>query len=108
MRILACSFLVAALSACATTSTGSEVADDGTLRFGGAVQVIDNGCFADGVCSVTVDGIKIVTLVGWSQDTWGQRDPELRQGQAAEVYCRKTPEGCTLNGSADYFVRAKR
>lgn len=77
------------------------------MRFSGTVQAIDNGCFADGVCSVTVDGTRIVTLVGWSQDTWGQRDPALKEGDAAEAYCRRTAEGCTLNGDAKFYVRPR-
>lgn len=79
-----------------------------TRSFSGAVQAIDNGCFADGTCSVTVDGTVVVTMTGWSRDTWGPRDPDVKIGDQVQVRCRVTAEGCTLNGSAGYFLRAQR
>lgn len=93
-----------ALAACATlpaTTSGNA------MHFSGKVEAIDNGCFADGVCSVTVAGTTIVTMVGWSRDTWGSRPPELEVGDAVEVHCRRSEAGCTLNGSADYYIRNK-
>ncbi len=100
--------MFAMLAGCATTPQQAvDAASGDTRRFEGSVQEINNGCFADGVCSVTVDGTVIVTLVGWSQDTWGTRDPELKLGDAVQVYCRRTPEGCTLNGDAGYYVRKR-
>jgi hypothetical protein len=74
----------------------------------GRVDAIDNGCFADGECSVTVDGLKVVTLRGWSQATWGPRDPELVPGDRVDVRCRATDDGCTLEGSEHYFLRKVR
>lgn len=100
--------LPALLAACATTPPpAGDTAPADTRRFDGTVQEINNGCFADGVCSVTVDGTVVVTLVGWSRDTWGTRDPELKVGDAAQVFCKRTPEGCTLNGDAAYYVRRR-
>lgn len=100
--------VLALLAACATTQPPTiESASGDARRFDGTVQDINNGCFADGVCSVTVDGTVVVTLVGWSQDTWGSRDPQLKVGDRAQVYCRRTPEGCTLNGDATYYVRKR-
>ena len=94
------------LAACAATPQQPGHAASGEMRrFNGHVQGINNGCFADGVCSVTVDGTVVVTLVGWSQDTWGTREPELKLGDAVQVYCKRTPEGCTLNGDAALYVR---
>ena len=90
------------LSGCATapvTKSGDA------MHFSGKVDAIDNGCFADGVCSVTVAGTTIVTMVGWSHDTWGSRPPELKPGDSVEVHCRRSEAGCTLNGSADYYIR---
>lgn len=118
---LAALLCTAALAGCATT-VGTPVAPDantapspandgapaGSKRFGGTVQAIDNGCFADGTCSVTVDGTVVVTLTGWSRDAWGQRDPELKVGDRVDVACRPTAEGCTLNGDAGYYVRPAR
>lgn len=107
MRLLL-SLLVLTLSACATPMPPGRAADASTLRFSGQVKAIDNGCFSDGVCSVTVGKVVVVTLVGWSHDIWGTREDGLEVGDAASVYCRSTPEGCTLNGDAGYFVRGKR
>ncbi len=102
-RGLACAGALA-LSACATTGP-SDGLPDGTQRFSGVVEAVDDGCFADGTCSVTVDGILVVTLTGWSRDTWGKRDTDLTPGERVQVACRKTLEGCTLNGDAGYYVR---
>lgn len=93
---------IIALAAC---TTAPETASGNHMHFNGRVEAIDNGCFADGVCSVTVAGTRIVTMVGWSRDIWGSRPPELQPGDAVDAYCRRTPEGCTLNGSADYYIR---
>ena len=103
MRLLLASLLGLALAGCASMQAGNG----GTLRFSGKVEAIDNGCFADGVCSVIVAGTRIVTMVGWSRDTWGSRPPELQAGDRVDVFCRRTDDGCTLNGSADYYIRNK-
>ena len=108
MRLFAASLLLATLGACASAPPAEDTATPAAgsdMRFEGSVQSINNGCFADGVCSVTVDGTVVVTLVGWSRDIWGTRDPELKVGDAVQVFCKRTAEGCTLNGDAGYFVR---
>lgn len=92
------------LAGCATAPDGPRL-PAGSKRFTGTVQAVDDGCFADGTCSVTVDGILVVTLTGWSRDTWGTRDQDLRPGERVQVACRPTLEGCTLNGDAGYYVR---
>lgn len=91
-----------------TTLPPADGLPDGTRRFSGAVQAVDDGCFADGTCSVTVNNVLVVTLTGWSRDTWGQRDIELQVGERVDVACRPTLEGCTLNGNAGYYVRRAR
>lgn len=97
-----------ALAACATLPAADAGLPEGTKRFSGKVDAVDDGCFADGTCSVTVDGVLVVTLTGWSRDTWGQRDTELQVGERVDVACRPTLEGCTLNGNAAYYVRRAR
>jgi hypothetical protein len=108
--------LVGALAACAAmpVATTPEPVATGMdspreiRTLSGRVDAIDNGCFADGECSVTVDGLKVVTLRGWSRATWGPRDPELVPGDRVDVRCRATSDGCTLEGSEDYFLRRAR
>ena len=78
------------------------------MTLSGRVDGIDNGCFADGECSVSVDGLNVVTMRGWSQSTWGQRDPELAPGDRVDVRCRVADSGCTLEGSEEYFLRKAR
>ncbi len=78
-----------------------------TLTLRGRVEAIDNGCHADGECAVTLDGIRIVTLRGWSHAIWGERDPDLSVGDRAEARCRQTRAGCTLEGDAGYYVRKR-
>ena len=104
-RLLAVLF-AAALPGCTTLPSDGLPPD--TRRFSGKVEAVDDGCFADGTCSVTVDGVLVVTLTGWSRDTWGQRDTELQVGERVDVACRPTLEGCTLNGNAGYYVRRSR
>ena len=105
-----------ALAACAggvarpgTTGVAEDAhapAAAGVTAFAGEVEAIDNGCFADGTCSVTVAGRTIVTMRGWSQATWGTRDPDLAVGDAVEVRCRDGGDGaCTLEGDAGLYVR---
>lgn len=78
------------------------------LTLSGQVSSIDNGCFADGECSVSVNGLKVVTLRGWSRAIWGTRDVNLALGDRVDVRCRATDGGCTLEGSDEYFVRKAR
>ncbi len=87
----------------AATATSGDV-----LALSGHVDGIDNGCFADGECSVSVDGLKVVTMRGWSQSTWGQRDPDLVPGDRVDVRCRTADGHCTLEGSDEYFLRKAR
>ena len=116
LQRVAVTCLLGALAACAATpvTTAPEpvapgIESPGGIRtLSGRVDAIDNGCFADGECSVTVDGLKVVTLRGWSRATWGPRDPELVHGDRVDVRCRATSDGCTLEGSEDYFLRRAR
>lgn len=107
-RALLVLLCAAATSACTTLSAVDDGLPEGTRRFSGQVDAVDDGCFSDATCSVTVDGVLVVTLTGWSRDTWGQRDTELQKGERVEVACKPTLEGCTLNGNAGYYVRRAR
>jgi hypothetical protein len=85
-------------------------------RFEGTIQSVSTACFADGECSVTIDGKKVVTTIGWSQAIVGSikgtvnsiGDIETSKiGSRASVYAKKTPEGYTLYGNANYYIEVK-
>jgi heat shock protein HslJ len=82
-----------------------------TEKFEGKVTSFSTDCFADGECSITVDGKKVVTTIGWSQQTVGEvrgipdfGSIEKNIGVKAKVYARKTSDGYTLYGNSDYFI----
>lgn len=99
--------LTLALAACASPGTSTTDAAD-EWRFSGQIEAINDGCLADGGCSLTIDGREVVTVtrVGWSRDTWGRVEIEKRLGIPVQVWCRRTATGCELRGNAAYFVRA--
>lgn len=84
----------------------------GAEKFEGTITAYSTQCFVDGECSITVDGKKIVTTVGWSQQTVGTvtgipdfGSIEQKIGSKAKVYAKKTTTGYTLYGSTDYYVQ---
>ena len=94
-----------ALAACAATPSTSS---DGSRRFSGTVQAVDNGCFVDGVCTATVDGIVVTTMSGerLNNPVWGQPNSLPAVGQKVAVFCARTgPKACTLKGSTSYYLR---
>lgn len=81
--------------------------------FEGTIQAVSTACFADGICSVTIDGKVVVTTIGWSQNTVGAikgsvtsiGDIETKKiGARAKVYAAKTTEGYSLYGSSAYYI----
>lgn len=85
-----------------------------TENFEGNIQSVSTACFADGECSVTIDGKKVITTIGWSQETVGSikgtvssiGDIETSKiGARAKVYARKLSDGSyTLYGNANYYI----
>lgn len=100
--------LLLALAGCASPGGPTAPAAAGDLRFSGVIEAVNDGCLADGVCSLTVDGVEVVTMVGWSRDTWGRVEVEKNPGTPVQVWCRRTATGCELRGNAGYHVRALR
>ena len=88
----------------------------GTKTFSGTISAVDAGCFSDGVCSVTVDGKKIILVqgglsmspsvaVGRLIGVNSVGDLKDKIGAFANVYATLTPEGdYTIYGNSDYFV----
>lgn len=102
------SLLMLAMAGCAAPGAPTAAAAAGDLRFAGVIEAVNDGCLADGVCSLTIGGREVVTMVGWSRDTWGQVEAEKKLGTPVQVWCRKTAAGCELRGNAGYYVRAVR
>ena len=90
--------------------------DSSAKTFSGTVSAVDTGCFVDAVCSVTIDGKKVILVEGGLSlspspvvgklvgvDSIG--DIQDRIGAFANVYAGVTPEGdYTLYGNSDYYV----
>ncbi len=92
-----------------TISTPTNTAE----YFSGTIQAVSTACYADGICSVTIDGKKIVTTVGWSQAIVGSIKGSVNSigdietskiGVRANVYAQKTAEGYTLYGNSGYYI----
>ena len=97
----------AALSACAVTPA-SPADPAGTLRFSGTVQATDTGCYVDGVCTATVDGVVVTTMTGerLNNPVWGNPNSLPAVGDKVEVRCLSTgPNTCTLKGDRGYYLR---
>jgi|GEM_PF-2484806 len=88
-----------------------------TATFTGEISAVNTGCFADGICSVTVDGKEVIVMAGMridvpplgslkGVDSFGDLENEV--GSKAEVYAAPTKEGdadYTLYGSTSYYVK---
>ena len=84
--------------------------------FTGKLSAVDTSCFADGVCSVTVDGKKVILLTGMRMnippvgsikgvDSIGDLENEI--GSQIKVYAVATQESgadYTLYGSTSYYI----
>jgi hypothetical protein len=100
-----------------TTDTAPEetVTNEQAATFTGTISTVDTGCFADAVCSVTVDGKKVILVtgmrlgapeeVGTLKGVASIGDLEAKIGSSAKVYAAKTTDGeYTLYGNTDYYV----
>ena len=84
-------------------------------KFVGKIETYSIGCFADGECSVTVGGKKIVTTIGWTLgdvgsvigvESFGEIFNAI--GKEAEVFARKVDnKNYTLYGNTGYYVKVK-
>lgn len=95
---------------------GKMVTGSDLETFSGTITAVNTGCFADGICSVTVDDKEVILLTGWGGMAEGVvmgkligvesiGDLEGKIGSHANVYAGLTPEGKhTLYGNANYYV----
>ncbi len=110
-HIIAVGFVGPATRGVLASMTSVAPSDALVESFEGTVTAYSTGCFSDGECSVTVDGKKIVTTIGWSQQIGGKvRGIEdfgaiaNNVGAHAKVYARKTTDGYTLYGNSNYYI----
>ena len=82
--------------------------------FEGTITASSVGCFVDGECSITVDGKKVVTTTGRSQQVVGVvkgipdfGSIEQKTGSHAKVYAAKTPSGYTLYGNVNFYIEVQ-
>lgn len=98
------------------TPQGKMVTGPDGEAFSGTITAVDTGCFADAVCSVTIDGKKVILLsgmrIGAETAVKGNLvgvssigDLEQKIGSYANVYATTTPEGeYTLYGNENFYV----
>ena len=103
-----CALLLAPilLAACASTSPAPDA--NGVLTLSGQVQATNTGCYVDGMCTATVDGVVVTTMTGerLNNPVWGEPNALPEVGQRVDVHCLRTgATTCTLKGSRDYYLR---
>ena len=95
-----------------TSPTSSDT--NASVTFSGKITEINNACYTDGTCSVTVDDKSIVTGGGLSvtdsSNQYGNLGPSggnfgFKIGQTVSVRALKTNYGYTLQGCADCYVK---
>lgn len=89
----------------------SSVATLGEI-FEGTITAYSTACFSDAVCSISIDGKKIVTTIGRSQEILGKvlgisdfGEIENKIGVHAKVYAKKTTDGYTLYGNSNFYIK---
>lgn len=96
-----------------TRTALSNLSNNLEETFEGNIQSVSTACFSDGECSVTIDGKKIVTTIGWSQAVVGSIKGTVNSigeietnkiGARAKVYAKKTTDGYTLYGNSAYYI----
>jgi|GEM_PF-2193991 len=84
-----------------------------TATFVGNLDEVYTSCLADGECSVTVSGNKVVTLIGWNTEVVGSvlgidgfANLNDHLGARVEVYAQElNDDSYTLYGSNNFYVK---
>lgn len=110
MKMPHCPILFAlSLANAACTSAPPHADDPPSMRLSGTVRAVNNDCYVDGVCTVTVGTVMITTMSGrrlGPAPIWGQSDGQPALGQKVDAYCRRVQaHSCTLEGDPHYFLR---
>lgn len=103
-------------NATTTKPLGKMVTGSALETFSGTITAVDTGCFSDMICSVSVDGKKVVlvqggrgmdpnTQVGKLVGVPSIGDLEQKIGAHANVYATTTADGgYSLYGDSKYYV----
>ena len=81
------------------------------IHFRGVVDSVNTGCWADGICSLTIKNHEIVWGRGWSKAPIGKflnmkgLDTVKLEGRRVEVYCGYSAIGSSIIGSKDYYIK---
>ena len=86
-----------------------------TEQFEGTITAVSTGCFSDGECSISVDGKKVITTLGWTGGALGSirgtvqsvGEAETKIGHTAKVFAKKINGGYTLYGSTEYYIEVQ-
>ena len=95
------------------------VSNNHGLKFTGIITETNNGCWADGVCSIKVDEKWITAEIGGLRppdskpETRGKligisfsRDTQKYIGKRVEVYAKPTDNNAfTIYGNKDYYIK---
>jgi len=84
----------------------------GTISFGGTLDAVSTACFADGVCSATIEGKTVILIEGFRQGVVGEvrfedgiGGLEAHVGNPVGVFAEIVSEGeYTLYGSEEYYI----
>jgi len=71
----------------------------------GTIEELDNGCFADGICRMKVDGVWVEFNRGFYQGPIGEYVGALPVGSYVEIRGMKTDEGITIIGDNSYYIK---
>lgn len=86
-------------------------ADGGETTFRGTVSEIDTGCYADGICTMTIDGKRVVFGQGMTAadpptgQLIGTTAPEQFVGRPVEVFGRLEGNSGTIIGRPEYYIK---
>lgn len=95
-------------------NSGTQASTD--TYFEGTIQAASTACYADGICSVTIDGKVVVTTIGWTSGALGSIRGTVNNigdiqsskiGAHAKVFAKKTTDGYTLYGNTAYYIEVQ-
>lgn len=91
-----------------TKSDASIQTDGKYMLFEGTLQNINRGCDADGICSMTIDDVVVITGGGLGptqeDNTWGTTEADVSPGEKVMVKALKDGDNYTLQRCAECYV----